>query len=274
MLAIALEHHAMPPRRAACNPCPPRASASPLSGTGESLLDGLELAASPSPVICRSPSPHPRRGGEKRKPPPQQDQSSMPASVTSDDPLVVPPESSSTPTSRLLRDKRRLGPEPKTRALRPRSQIPPPPSLVPGPVVYSVGMGFRSDELVDLEERVASLHRNPELCDLCRSISATAEYFLTLAHSVTTGWGFVAKREVPAGIDICYYSGVIRKKLHALGSNHCIDLGDTLGSPLVVDGCPPDPGLARPGSMQLVSHVCRVDKSGGLEARTARLAAS
>ena len=136
------------------------------------------------------PSAHPEPSGRK-------DRSSTATSATSNDSLTVPPDSSIAPTSRLPRDKRRLDTEQHTRTLRPRPLISSQHSLAPGPVVYSIGKGFRSDEASDLEERVASLHRNPEVRDLCRSISAAAEHFLSLAHTASTGWGCVAKLEIP-----------------------------------------------------------------------------
>jgi len=48
-------------------------------------------------------------------------------------------------------------------------------------------------------------------------------------------------------------------------SIHLIDLGNVAGSPIVVDGTPPAPFSARPGSMQLVNHACRADDPGGLK---------
>jgi len=109
-------------------------------------------------------------------------------------------------------------PVPHARKLRPRSLT----ALTNSPgsdlVVYSVGKAFESSELQDLEERVSCFHRNPEMHNRCRMISAAAEHFLALVHTAVTGWGYTAKREIPAGTEVCYYSGVIRMKTHASAS--------------------------------------------------------
>jgi len=126
-----------------------------------------------------------------------------------------------------------------------------------------VGKGFRLRESQDLEEKIESLHANPDVHALCSSILTAAEQYLHLSHSTATGWGYVTKCETPSEVDVCFYSGVIRRKHLASGSNHCIDLGTVFGSPLVVDGCPLSPHSARPGSMQLVNHACRIEETSG-----------
>lgn len=198
-------------------------------------------------------------------------------SISDDDdldraPPTAPSDPPTVPSSRPPCDERCSDLEPPTRRLRPRpfprtssAPLAEPSSHSHDLVVYTIGKGFRPTQVQDLEERLASLHQNPAIRDLCTNISAAADLFLTLAHTASKGWGYVAKREIPARSDVCYYTGVIRLKRQETSSNHCIDLGDIFGSPLVVDGCPLHPSSARTGSMQLVNHACRVDVPSGAQ---------
>jgi len=163
------------------------------------------------------------------------------------------------------RGKRRSSPVLTTRMLRSRPPIITPVLPNVGLTVYTIGKGFKLSERQDLEEKIGSLHANPEVLALCSSISEAAERYLHLVHTSAAGWGYVAKRDTPSGVDVCFYSGVIRLKHLASGSNHCIDLGTIVGSPLVVDGRPQTPCTARTGSMQLVNHACRVDVPSELQ---------
>ena len=85
----------------------------------------------------------------------------------------------------------------------------------------------------------------------------------TLVRTPATGWGLEASREIPPEVDICVYSGEIRKKHKAVGSTHRIDLGPLLSAFMEVDGSLADPSAAPPGAMQLVNHVCAVQPAQG-----------
>ena len=165
----------------------------------------------------------------------------------------MPPSSSS-------HHARRGPPEPHTRVTRSRrAATPPPPVLQPEAPrqveLYTVGKGFKKKEREDLEERLASLHRDAEVVQLCQSIFAAAEQHLGLARSAAMGLGWEATREIPSGVDICVYTGVIRKGDAAV-SNHCIFLSDVFGCPVAVDGGQSASPSARPGSMAMVNHAC------------------
>jgi len=122
--------------------------------------------------------------------------------------------------------------------------------------IYTVGKGFKSEDYRDLEVRIAALNADPLVRALCGSIAQEAERCLNLIHLTETGWGYSAKSPIPSDVDICFYSGTIRPRKLSSGSNHVIDLGTVIEEPLVVDGSPPAPSLARPGSMQMVNHKC------------------
>ena len=129
--------------------------------------------------------------------------------------------------------------------------------------VYSIGNGFNSEELLELEECLAALHASPHIAETVRSIRERAAHYLTPVRTPATGWGLVASREIPPEVDICVYSGEIRKKGATIGSNHRIDLGPLLSTFMEVDGSLADPSAAPPGAMQLVNHVCAVQPGQG-----------
>ena len=136
-----------------------------------------------------------------------------------------------------------------------------PPRRDPEILVYTVGRGFRTDEEQDLAERVASLHSDPDIRTLCHSILDSANSYLTLINSPTTGRGYAAQRVIPSDLDICFYSGTIKKRNPASYSNHYIDLGIVSSSHVVVDGQPSADSAIRPGSMQMVNHACSANVS-------------
>ena len=145
---------------------------------------------------------------------------------------------------------------PPRRSKRPRNQAP--PSHAPNPLVevYSIGEGFTPDEREELEKCVASLHASPHVAATLRSIRERAAHYLKLVRTPATGWGLEAACEIPPNVDICVYTGEIRKKNEAKGSNHRIDLGPWFSTNIEVDGSLADPALAPPGTMALVNHVC------------------
>ena len=128
-------------------------------------------------------------------------------------------------------------------------------------MIYTVGRGFRTDEEHDLTERVAALHSDPDIRTLCQSILDSANGYLTLVNSPTTGRGYAAQRVIPSDLDICFYSGTIKKRNPASYSNHYIDLGIVSSSHVVVDGQPSADSVIRPGSMQMVNHACSANVS-------------
>ena len=133
-----------------------------------------------------------------------------------------------------------------------------PPRSDPDILIYTVGRGFRTDEEQDLAERAAALHSDPDIRTLCQSILDSANSYLTLVNSPTTGRGYAAQRAIPSDLDICFYSGTIKKRDPASCSNHFIDLGIVSCSHLVVDGQPSPESPIRPGSMQMVNHAARM----------------
>ena len=148
-----------------------------------------------------------------------------------------------------------------TRTLRPRSRAFAPPRTDPDILIYTVGRGFRTDEEHDLAERVAALHSDPDIRTLCQSILDSANSYLTLLNTPTTGRGYAAQRVIPSDLNICFYSGTIKKQNPASYSNHYIDLGIVSSSHLVVDGQPSADSAIRPGSMQMVNHACSANVS-------------
>ena len=84
-----------------------------------------------------------------------------------------------------------LRPQVRTRRAGARSPLP----AAPDPLVqvYSVGGGFKADEVQELDECLAALHADPRVAETVRSIRERATQYLTLVRTPATGWGLEAK---------------------------------------------------------------------------------
>jgi len=60
-----------------------------------------------------------------------------------------------------------------------------------------------------LQEAAASFHSDLRVQELCNAISAAAALYLSLQKTASMGRGYAARREIPEGTDVCYYSGTI-----------------------------------------------------------------
>ena len=208
----------MPPFRAAPKP--------PSDGDKGSLLTGLmgpvgrsnhpsgrwpDAEFSESEIVYPSPQ---RAGGSLRG---MADIAitARPAQVTADALSTHPATADGLPIV-MYSGERREASARHASVLRSPAQIAPVLPPDPGLIVYTVGKGFRAEEFDDLNEKVASLHASPDVRTRCRSITVAAERFLEIVYTAKTGWGYVARSDVPSGIAICYYSIILRQFINIL----------------------------------------------------------
>ncbi len=236
---------------------PPREGQRPSPAPG-----GPSLALDPRqvPVLPASPQPLLRQpistvvSDEDPPSPSAAAEVCLPSPARSPRPKITASRSASR--RRLREEVLHEAPEQSRRSLRPRPTATEQPKQNPGRSVYTIGKGFRLEELHDLELRLVAMHTDPSVSSLCNSITQAAEQYLTLTHSANTGWGYTARCRIPPKTNICFYSGELRPKRLSMRSNHVIDLGTVIDSPLIVDGSPSSPSKTRPGSMQMVNHSC------------------
>jgi len=236
---------------------PPREGQRPSPAPG-----GPSLALDPRqvPVLPASPQPLLRQpistvvSDEDPPSPSAAAEVCLPSPARSPRPKITASRSASR--RRLREEVLHEAPEQSRRSLRPRPTATEQPKQNPGRSVYTIGKGFRLEELHDLELRLVAMHTDPSVSSLCNSITQAAEQYLTLTHSANTGWGYTARCRIPPKTNICFYSGELRPKRLSMRSNHVIDLGTVIDSPLIVDGSPSSPSETRPGSMQMVNHSC------------------
>ena len=122
--------------------------------------------------------------------------------------------------------------------------------------VYTVGP-FKSSVGQELEAMVAKLHADPSIRALCQQILATANEYLRAQLLPGQGRVFFARKSIPRGKTICYYTGMLVQESPQGTSNHSIELTNMSGLRIVIDGTPPHETQPKLGSMQMVNHSCR-----------------
>ena len=127
-------------------------------------------------------------------------------------------------------------------------------------IVYRVGRSIPRLKRDDLEDTLLDFHANPVIQDECRTALVNADRYLLAQHRPRKGHHYVAARNIPAGMRLAFYSGLVERADVRHARDHEMHMGEVgLGFDVTIDGTP---GLvpeddARPGRLQIINHACR-----------------
>ena len=127
-------------------------------------------------------------------------------------------------------------------------------------VVYRVGRSIPRLKRDDLEDTLLDFHANPVIQYECRTALENAERYLLAQHRPRKGHHYVAARNIPAGMRLAFYSGLVERADVRHARDHEMHMGEIgLGFEVTIDGTPglvPEDDL-RPGRLQIINHCCR-----------------
>ncbi len=105
--------------------------------------------------------------------------------------------------------------------------------------------------------RILSSSFMPTLLSECHFVIENANLYLQARHQPRLGRHYVAARDIPAGVLLAFYSGLIERADVHHSRDHEMHIGEAgLGYAVTIDGTPclvPEDDT-RPGRVQIINH--------------------